>query len=106
VYRAAVVDGQVADAQDHLCLLKDGLRQQVLEAGVVDQRPQFLVVGHGEGGIVAVEPMDKQLEGVADVEAGGAGIGTAVAFRFGSRRSDVAEDTRQEGEVAHVITIR
>jgi hypothetical protein len=95
------VDGLVAHLLDHPRLLENRLRQQVLEAGFVQQCAEALVVGHPQGAVVPVKPVDHRLQREAGMEAGGARIAHDVAFRLGGCLRDGAEVIREEGEVAH-----
>ena len=63
VDRPGVVNGLVALFLDEAGFLENGLGEQVLERGFVEERAEFPVVGHVERGVVAVEPVDGGFQG-------------------------------------------
>jgi hypothetical protein len=98
-HRPRVVYRLIPHLLDHPRLLEHRLGQQVLKARLMQQRPQAVVIGHGQGRIMAVEPVHQRLQAEAAVKAGGAGVAVDVAFRQDGRFGDGAERVGQEREV-------
>ena len=72
--RALAVDGLIAEAGDQPGLGEDRLAGRRLEGRLVEQGAEVVLVGQPEGGVVLVGPGDRQFEGAAGVEAGGARV--------------------------------
>ncbi len=99
--RFGLVDRDIAHLLDHPGLLKHRLRQQVHKGGFMQQRPQLVVVGHAQAGIVAIQPVHPRLQREAGMEAGGAGVTENMAFRQRGSLTQCLEFVGQEGEVGH-----
>lgn len=68
-HRPGVVHRLIAYLLDDPRLLEDGLGKKVLKTGLVQERPETLVVGCAQSRVVAIEPVDRRLEGESRVEA-------------------------------------
>jgi hypothetical protein len=79
--RTWVVDSLIADLLNHACFLKHGLREQMLEAGFMQQSTQTSLIRHAQTWVMTVEPVNDGFEGKAGMKTGGAGIARNVTFR-------------------------
>ena len=75
------VHGAVAERVDHPRLAEHRLARGLLEARLVDQRGQVVLIGQPQRGVVLVGPRHRQLQRAPGVEAGRARVGVHRALR-------------------------
>lgn len=97
------MDGVVADIFDQLGFMKKDLGDEVLKGWLVKEGAEFVVVGHVQRSLMAIEPVNEGFEGEAGMEAGGARVAVDVAFGSGGGFGDGAELAGEEGEVSHAV---
>ena len=96
---AVAVNGEVAEFFDHSDLGEDRWSDGIAEGGLVDVGAEVILIGELETGVVLVKPVDRQLEGAAGVEAGGAGVRVDQLLRLGGGRVDVGPFGLEEIEL-------
>lgn len=74
----------------------------LLEARLVDERREIVLIRQRQGGVVLVDPRDGELERAPRVEAGGARVGVRGRFGVGRRLVDRRPFALEKGEMAHV----
>ena len=99
--RTVAVYSAIAERHDHARLAEHGFACGLLEAGLMDQRREIVLVRQFERGIVLIGPSHRQLERPAGVKTSSARVG--VSRRFSPSRSlkDRTPFTLKEGEIAH-----
>ena len=105
-HRAVAVHRSVAERVDHPGLTEHPFACGQLEARVVDQRREVVLIGQTERRVVLVGPAHHQLQRAPGVEAGRPRIGVdgGLGFRRGvEHRRPLA---LEEGELAHTIPLR
>ena len=98
---AVAVHGEVAEFFDDPDLGEDRWTDGVAEGGLVDEGAEVILIGELKGGVVLVEPVDRQLEGAAGVEARGAGVRMDQLLGLNGGRVDVGPFGLEEIELAH-----
>lgn len=88
---------------DQLGFMKKDLGDEVLKGWLVKEGAEFVVVGHVQRSLMAIEPVNEGFEGEAGMEAGGARVAVDVAFGSGGGFGDGAELAGEEGEVSHAV---
>ena len=103
---AVAVHRAVAERVDHPGLAEHRLARGLLEARLVDQCREVVLIGQPERRVVLVGPAHRQLQRAPGVEARRARIG--MNGRLGSRRGVEHRGpfTLEEGELAHVALLR
>lgn len=99
--RALAVDGEIPGLLDQARLLEDRLGQQVLDAGLVEQRSEALVIRHPQGRIVPVKPVNGGFQSEPGMKAGCPRVAMDVALGLPGRLRDGAELGWEKGEIAH-----
>ena len=99
--RAVPVHGAVAQRVDDPRLAEHRLARGLLEAGLVDQRREVVLVRQLERGVVLVRPRHRQLQRAASVEAGGARVRVHSDFRLRRGVEHRRPLALKEGELAH-----
>ena len=96
------VNGAVAERSDHPRLAEHGVAGRLLEARLVDQRREIVLIGQLERRVAFECPLHRQLERASRVEAGGARIGIDGGFCMRGGVVDRQPFTLQEAELAHL----
>jgi len=98
---AMPVHGTVSERIDHPRFAEDRLAPRLLEARLVNQRREVVLVGELQGCVMLVDPRHRQLQRTPGVEAGSARIGVYRGFRPGCCLEHRRPFAQEEGEVAH-----
>ena len=99
--RAVAVDGAVAERVDHPRLAEHRLARGLLEARLVDQRAQIVLIGQLQRGVVLVGPCHRQLERATGVEARCARVGVHRRLGLAGGLEHGRPFALEEGEMAH-----
>jgi hypothetical protein len=95
------VHGAVSHPLDYTRLLKDRPRKQVLKGGLVEQRPEAVVVGHPKRRIAPEKPVHCNLQREARMKACRARVAGNIPLRPNRGLGDIPKVIRKEGEVTH-----
>jgi len=99
--RAMAMHRAVAECVDDPRLAEHRLARRLLEARLVDQRGQIVLVGQLERRVVLVSPRHHQLQRAPGVEAGRARVGVHGLLGLRRRLADGGPFAAEEGELAH-----
>lgn len=102
-HRPRRMDGEVAEILDDAGLGEDRRADRIAECGFVDEGAELVLIGQLQRAVIRVEPVDRQLQRAARIEAGCACIGIDQCLRPPRRFVELRPLGLEEGEVAHLI---
>ena len=105
-HRAVAVHRAVAERVDYPGLAEHRLACGLLEARLVNQRREVVLIRELEGWIVLVGPVHCQLERAPGVEARRARVGVSRSFGLRRRLEHGGPFAPEEGELAHTLPPR
>jgi hypothetical protein len=98
------VDCLVTQPGDHLRFGEDGFSSGGLEAGLVNQRAEIVLIGEAKRGVMLERPGDGELKRSAGVKAGRPGVGMRGTLRTNGRLMDGRPFPLEEPEVTQAAT--